>query len=101
MATRKATLRKRPVRNPYTLTRFLAFARTKPADEAYVYSEWRSCPLAQYTSHLGLRMDNARREIAEDDDDFFRPLVTSPRTWGALVTRLEERLRIKAPKDTI
>lgn len=86
---------------------FLAFARSKPPEETYVYSNREVCACAQFAATLGLADQYAEFTVTslpqpEDEEapsemmNLFMPLevfaMSSPNTWGALVKRMEEAL---------
>jgi hypothetical protein len=72
----------------FTIADVLAWARTKPADEAYDYFNCRECALAQFSRHIGLPTFNPRRSEMEQYKNLGEHLIAEPKTFGALAGRL-------------
>jgi hypothetical protein len=80
---------------------FLAFAKAKPADEVYDGGDITACALAQFAHSRGATYTGASGYEEGPHEWFTYPegafmaalpnanSVEAPRTWGALVTRLE------------
>lgn len=88
--------------NPaFPLHQFLAWARTKPADERYSIYYPETCALGQFASETGY--DHA---LCGDPDVFGIPGLkdaigwfTDGQTWGTLVKRLE--VLVPAPAELV
>ena len=81
----------------FSIPQFLAWARTKPADERYDYWDTRNCAMCQFLRDRGLPVRAAGGDGGwEDADEQWHeapqriPLAAEPHTYGALVTRLEK-----------
>lgn len=70
----------------------LQWARTKPADERYRYSDVNNCAVAQFCRHQSVPLYGPARQRLEDalaPYVFDTPYYDGWREFGALVTRLE------------
>jgi hypothetical protein len=90
-------------RTDFSLSEILAWARMKPADEAYRFSNIRGCALFQFLSERGLPVAQAGVTGWLDHDDNWHDigegevleggvLSRSPTTFGAFADRLEKAL---------
>lgn len=88
---------------------FEKFARSKPADEAYNYSDAVNCPCAQFAKAFGMEddyfaiseTDKLKRMLEDPDATYpFTELeiyaATKPHTFGALAERIKERVHDQA-----
>jgi hypothetical protein len=91
----------RPADANFTLPEFLAWARTKPAGEAYDFCDSDMCAVAQFgastgRTHLVGLLSSELRALDPDLEgavlDTGRPGIIADWTFGALVTRLEALL---------
>jgi hypothetical protein len=85
----------------FTIADVLAWARTKPADEAYNWMEPANCAIAQFGKatnrpHL---VSVGRLSTVIADDNIYFPVVHS-KTFGQLVAQLEVALRAEPVSDT-
>lgn len=85
------------MRIPNFEEQFLAFAKAKPADEAYNAGDWDNCAVAQFVRAQGADYTTHAFNYAEGDSFYNYPLVVETaafvhapnNTWGSLVERLE------------
>ncbi len=81
---------------------FEQFARSKPADEAYVYQSPTECPCAQFAKSVGMEQEyygtSGKEKFIINPDEGY-PFVeaeiyaaTKPHTFGALADRIKERV---------
>jgi hypothetical protein len=72
----------------FTVADVLAFVRSKPADEAYVYTDLDNCALAQFVLQAGFDLHGEERHALERGE-IGTASSRSPLTFGALASRLE------------
>jgi hypothetical protein len=80
-----------PVSPDFSVQDVLAWARTKPADGVYCYTDPGNCALAQFGRHTGRRDLIGVTGVANRFPRLW-PALNPPEqdfTWGALVKRLE------------
>jgi hypothetical protein len=71
----------------FSVAEFLDWARRKPADEEYNYWDTCGCACGQFARDLGFAQESAERyRIEVMFTSYAQP---HPRTFGALVKRLE------------
>jgi len=83
-------------KNLLTIEAFAEWAEKQPADEAYVFCDWRECACGQYAASLGI--DSIAWSVAMLDDAILggrgfwvtanSTAYGKPRTFGALAARL-------------
>jgi hypothetical protein len=77
---------------------FLAFVQSRPADEAYDYTNTWKCPIARYCDFAGLDW-LGKDELARGalEIGYGEQLSAEPQTYGALADRLEKVLGDAVP----
>ena len=92
--------------NDFSIAEFLAWCRTKPADEDYNYINSEECALAQFgrsTGRAELVGAGGTKLLSEWDElhEALNPIKTRPRVWGHTYGELVERLEALCPADPV
>lgn len=77
----------------FTIADVLVWARTKPADERYRYSDFDNCACAQFCRHQGVSLHGpARWRLERDLGQLIldTPYYSGERKFSDLVVRLEK-----------
>lgn len=79
--------------------RFLAFAKSRPADEVFNYADFLTCAYSQFANHIGISragMPDHVRSAIHRSVKADLTTCTAFGTFGALADRLEQALAEQA-----
>lgn len=89
----------------FTIADVLAWARTKPADEAYPYNDIHGCAFFQFLKERGISVSSAGGGGYWMDENYdeqqadipFEALADEPHTFGDLADRLDAHVAEQVP----